>query len=124
MRVTSEFFVAQLVRRVFADGAFAAVVRKGAEAAGAIFVVARGRGGAVTLLEPAAQSLAAESGERRFAVLPVVDEAALENRFAREARFDPDFWVVDVETDAPERYLAIVEEPPVSSPSRVPWPPA
>jgi len=109
MRITSDLFVAQLVRRLFAAGEFAAVMRRGAEAAGAIFVVARGRSGAVALFGPAVQSLQDEMAGRQFMREPATDEAALEARFAREARFDPDFWVVEIETDEPARFLDIVE---------------
>ena len=108
MRITSELFVAQLVRRLFVDGGFAAVMRKGAEMAGAIFVVQRVRDGTLALYGPAVQSMADESGARAFMRETAVDEAALDARFAREARFDPDFWVVEVETDEIGRYLEIV----------------
>ena len=109
MRITSELFVAQLLRRVFADGGFAAVSRKGAAEAGAIFVLARERSGAVTLFGPAPQSLREDAGGREFLKEPASDEAVMELRFVREARFDPDFWVVEIETDAPEGYLDLVE---------------
>ncbi|WAP69778.1 DUF1491 family protein [Jiella pelagia] len=109
MRITSELFVAQLVRRLFADGSFAAVMRRGADAAGAIFVVARSRDGGITLFGPAVQSLAEDDGGRRFMAEQAADEAALDARFLREARFDPDFWVVEIETDAPESYIDVVE---------------
>jgi hypothetical protein len=109
MRLTSEMFAAYVVRRVFSDGGFAAVVRRGADAAGAVFVVLRDREGAIRLLGPAPQSMVDEKGDRRFVAESVADEAALETRFAREARFDPDFWVVELETDRPDRYLTIVE---------------
>ncbi|MCB8838861.1 DUF1491 family protein [Aurantimonas sp. VKM B-3413] len=110
MRITSDLFVAQLVRRLFAAGDFAAVVRRGAEAAGAIFVVARGRSGEITLFGPAVQSLSAETGGRQFMRERAEDEAALEKRFESEARFDPDFWVVEIETERPADFLDIVEE--------------
>ncbi|WP_294644793.1 DUF1491 family protein [uncultured Aureimonas sp.] len=108
MRLTSEMFAAYLVRRVFADGGFAAVMRRGADAAGAVFVVLRGRDGAIRLFGPAPQSMADEKGDRRFVAEAVTDEAALDARFAREARFDPDFWVVEIETERPDRYMMIV----------------
>ena len=110
MRVTSDFFVAQLLRRLFVAGGFAAVVRRGAEAAGAIFVVSRDREGAVRLYGPAPQSLGDDDGGRRFIAEPTIDDAAMEERFAREARFDPDFWVVEIETTNVGDYLDIVEE--------------
>ena len=109
MRITSEIFVAQLVRRLFAAGGFAAVMRRGADAAGAIFVVARSRDGGITLFGPAVQSLADDDGGRRFMAEQAADEAALDARFMREARFDPDFWVVEIETDAPESFIDVVE---------------
>ena len=34
----------------------------------------------------------------------------MQERFAREARFDPDFWVVEIETAAVGDYLDIIEE--------------
>lgn len=108
MRVTSDFFVAQLVRRVFSDGGFAAVVRKGAEAAGAIFILRRGRLGEIALYGPAAQTHSSDDGGRRFMAEALADEGAPDARFAREARFDPDFWVIEIETDDPERYIEIV----------------
>lgn len=110
MRITSDLFVAQLVRRVFSAGGFAAVGRKGAEAAGAIFVLARGRGGALVLYGPASQTHSAEGGGRRFMREAAENEEAVGKRFEREARFDPDFWIVEIETDSPETFIEIVEE--------------
>ncbi|MCQ0988842.1 DUF1491 family protein [Jiella marina] len=110
MRITSELFVAQLVRRLFAAGEFAAVMRRGAEAAGAIFVIARSRAGEIRLFSPAVQSLQGDTGARQFMEEPASDDAALETRFQREARFDPDFWVVEIETETPELFLEIVAE--------------
>lgn len=109
MRITSEIFVAQLVRRLFAAGGFAAVMRRGADSAGAIFVIARSRNGGVRLFGPAVQSLAEDDGSRRFMEEQAADEAALDARFVREARFDPDFWVVEIEIDDPETFIDVVE---------------
>ena len=110
MRLTSELFVAALLRRVFADGGFAAVERRGSEAAGAIFVVVRGRSGALQLFGPAPQTMAGEGGERRFLREAASDEDGLRQRLEREARFDPDFWVVEIETETPDTYLTLVED--------------
>ena len=108
MRLTSELFAAWLVRRVFSDGGFAAIARRGSDAAGAVFVVCRDRLGGVRLFGPAPQTLADEKGDRRFVREDAADEEALNRRFEREARFDPDFWVIEIETDDPERYLTVV----------------
>ncbi|MBP0438885.1 DUF1491 family protein [Tianweitania sediminis] len=100
MRLTSDFFVAALTRRVFGDGGFAAVVRRGATEAGAIFVTSRNRFGEVTLYGPAAQTSYGEDcpAERQFSrLLDGADDASVEARLAKEMRFDPDIWIVDVE---------------------------
>ncbi|MEF2551773.1 DUF1491 family protein [Aurantimonas sp. A2-1-M11] len=110
MRITSELHVAQLVRRLFAAGDFAVVARRGADQAGAIFIVARQPSGAFQLYGPAPQSLSEESGERRFILEPAQDEEALAARLASEARFDPDFWVVEIESRNPEQFVDIAAE--------------
>lgn len=107
MRITSELFVSQLTRRIFNDGGFAAITRKGAEAAGAIYIVNRDRAGQMTLYAPAFQSLASEDGGRRFVAEPDLDEAAMAKRFEREARFDPDFWLVEIEVEDAATYFDI-----------------
>jgi hypothetical protein len=100
MRVTSELWVSALTRRVFSSGGFAAVVRRGAAEAGAIFVTTRDRLGLVTLYGPAPQSAydSDKPQERQFALLIEGGEAeAIEARLAREQRFDADVWVVEIE---------------------------
>lgn len=100
MRVTTDLWVSALVRRAFAAGGFAAVLRKGAAEAGAIFVVTRGRMGEVSLYGPAAQTSYDERkpSERLFRRLAeVADADALDRRMARESRFDPDLWLVEIE---------------------------
>ena len=68
MRVTSEFWVSAVTRRVFNAGGYAAVVRRGATEAGAIFVMVRSRDGTCNLFGPASQTSYDEAGpqERRF----------------------------------------------------------
>ena len=100
MRITSELWVSALTRRVFGEGGFAAVVRRGAAEAGAIFVVTQSRLGTATLFGPAPQSAYDEArpDERQFGVLVAdAEAAAVEARIAKEARFDSDIWVVEIE---------------------------
>jgi hypothetical protein len=88
------------LRRVFAEGGFGAVVRRGAAEAGAVFVTTRNRLGQASLFGPAPQT-AYDTGrpdERQFSeLLASVDGEAIEARLAKEMRFDSDIWVVDVE---------------------------
>jgi hypothetical protein len=100
MRVTSDFWVSALTRRVFGDGGFAAIERRGAAEAGAIFVVTRNRLGQSTLFGPASQTEydGARPDDRRFTALVAdAEPGIIEARLAKESRFDPDIWVVELE---------------------------
>ena len=100
MRVTSSLWVGAYVRRCFVEGAFAAVTRRGAEEAGAIFVVIDRLGGTADLYVPAPQASFSESrpSERLFQCVVTDGPLAEVNaRIEREVRFDPDLWVVAVE---------------------------
>ena len=100
MRVTTELWVSAIVRRAFAGGGFAAIERRGAAEAGAVVILRRDRLGEVRLYAPAPQASYDEARpqERLFAeVLRTTDEDEVAKRIEREARFDPDLWVVELE---------------------------
>lgn len=101
MRLKSDIFVSALVRRVFGLGGFAAVERKGAEEAGAIFIRQRFRDGLETLYAPAPQNFFGEEDEgRKFEIRAERTEPdAVGEMLARELRFDPDLWLLELETD-------------------------
>lgn len=103
MRITSDLFVSALMRRAFAAGGFAAIERRGAAEAGAIFVVARSRMGELTLFGPAPQTSYEEGRpDRLFAELVRSDDPGeVTARLDKEARFDPDLWIVEVELEGP-----------------------
>lgn len=100
MRLTTDLWIAALMRRVFGEGGFAAVMRRGASEAGAAFIVIRDREGRATLYGPAPQT-SYDSGrpeDRQFSQLAAgVEMDHVETRLQKEARFDPDFWVVELE---------------------------
>jgi hypothetical protein len=99
VRVTSALFVAALVRRVFSEGAAAAVVRRGSEEAGAIFLIVYGLTGRSDLYGPAPQAIFDERpADRVFQRLIEAGSAEeVSARLAREQSFDPDLWVVAIE---------------------------
>jgi hypothetical protein len=111
MRLKSGIWVAAYLRRCHTEGAFAAVRRRGAEEAGAVFIIVNRLDGTATLYGPAPQSAfdAAQPAERIFtAVLGAstpVPEADVEARLAREMRFDPDIWIVEVEDRGGRHFL-------------------
>jgi hypothetical protein len=103
MRLKSNIWVSAYIRRCEIEGAFAAVRRRGAEEAGAIFVKVSRLDGSGILFGPAPQSLVNEDrpSDRLFTVLAggsaPAPEPDIEARLAREIKFDPDVWIVEVE---------------------------
>jgi hypothetical protein len=108
MRVKTGLFVSALVRRVFSDGGMAAIEKRGAEEAGAVFIRIRHRDGSQSLAAPAPQTAfdTAKPDARLFELRAARAEADdVSEMIERERRFDPDIWVVEIETDSPETYI-------------------
>lgn len=101
MRLKSEIVVSAMISRVFGLGGFAAVEKKGAEAAGAIFIRQRFRDGLETLYAPAPQNFFGEDdGGRKFeARAERAEPEAVREMLSRELRFDPDLWLLELEID-------------------------
>jgi hypothetical protein len=101
MRVTTDLWVSALIRRVFSDGGFAAVAKRGATEAGAVFIISRNRLGEITLFGPASQTAyqSERPDERQFSELMItMDAAAVDVRLEKERRFDSDIWIVELES--------------------------
>lgn len=111
MRLKSGIWVAAYLRRCHVEGAFAAVRRRGAEEAGAVFIVVNRLDGTATLYGPAPQAVFEEArpSDRMFTTMVggamPAPEADIEARIAREIKFDPDVWVVEVEERAGRHFL-------------------
>ena len=111
MRLKSNIWVSAYIRRCEVEGAFAVVRRRGAEEAGAIFVKISRLDGTGTLFGPAPQSLVGEDrpSDRLFTLLAgggtPAPEADIEARLAREMKFDPDVWIVEVEDRQGRHFL-------------------
>jgi hypothetical protein len=113
MRLKSALWVAAYIRRCQVEGLFAVVRRRGAEEAGAVFVRVSRLDGTSDLYGPAPQSAfdAAEGAARAFvpslAKLPAPD-TDVEAYLAREMKFDPDVWIVEVDDRDGRHFLDIV----------------
>lgn len=115
MRLKSGIFVSALLRRANGAGAFAAVRRRGAEEAGAVFVIVATQDGKAALYGPALPSLDAAPSEevvRLFTPLvpPGSPESEAEARMAREARYDSDLWLVEIEDRAGRCFLDLAAD--------------
>ena len=111
MRVTSAFWVGAFVRRCYGAGAVAIVARKGAEEAGAIFVVVDRLDGNLDFYGPAPQTAFREAmpSDRLFQrVIEGQDSEAIRAAIERETRFDPDLWVIAIEDRAARSFLDLV----------------
>jgi hypothetical protein len=113
MRLKSALWVAAYLRRCQVEGLSAVVRRRGAEEAGAIFVRIDRLNGTSDLFGPAPQSaFDATGGTERafsasFAEQPAPD-ASIETYLAREIKFDPDIWIVEVEDRTGRSFLDVV----------------
>lgn len=101
-RVTSELFVGALIRNARAGGGFAYVARRGDAQAGAIFVAFyAGHGNGYELYQATPPALNDDDtfrDTRRFHhARTLSDDAELSAMIASEARFDPDFWLIEIE---------------------------
>jgi hypothetical protein len=113
MRLKSAIWVAAYLRRCQGEGIFGAVRRRGAEEAGAVFVKVATLDGNAMLYAPAPQTAYDDSRpiERIFAATSPgpVPEAAVEERLAREIRFDSDVWIVETEDRAGRHFLDLAK---------------
>lgn len=89
------------MRRVEADGGFATVLRKGDPERGVITLIVQKRGEICGFLE---RELGAN-----FTYEWVLKEAgslSITELTARKARFDADFWLIELDIAEPERFIA------------------
>ena len=105
-RLRSDFWVSAYLRRCGVEGVDAALRKRGAAEAGAIFVKVDQLDGTASLYGPAPQLFLDESGERLFMpVLQAVTPLDVEERMTRELRFDSDLWLVEVDDRAGRHFL-------------------
>lgn len=107
-RLKAGIFVRALIRRAEVAGAFAAVVKKGSEEAGAVFLKIAKADRTSTVLSQARR------GDGELVWMKVLGDAASDADanayFEKQMRFDPDIWIVEIE-DREGR--AFVDEPVV-----------
>jgi hypothetical protein len=98
-RLTSSFWVHALLRRCAGQGQFGAVVHKGAEEAGTVYVVINHLDGLYELLSPPPGPAYDEAGQRRFMrefEAPVAWQRVADVMGSRR-RVDGDLWLVEIE---------------------------
>lgn len=110
-RLRSDFWVSAYLRRCSIEGIDAALRKRGAAEAGAIFVKLDRLDGTASLFGPAPQVFLEEGGERLFSpILEGVMPLDVEERMIRESRFDPDLWLVEIDDRAGRHFLDLAPE--------------
>ncbi len=102
MRLKSAVWVGAYLRRCSGEGIPAVVVSRGAEEAGAVFVKVNRLDGTATVLGPAPQASFEDSRpvERLWVHATgtePVNEAEADAYLARQQRYDPDVWILEIE---------------------------
>mgnify|MGYP001193109956 FL=1 len=113
MRLKSAIWVAAYLRRCQTEGIFGAVRKRGAEEAGAVFVKVALMDGNAMLYAPAPQTAYDDSRPSERVFVPMspepVAEQKVEERLAKELRFDPDAWIVETEDRAGRHFLDLAK---------------
>lgn len=105
MRINSELWVKAYVRTCNSSGGAAFVVRRGDEHGGSVFVRVNKLDGTSTLYGPAAAGLADVVSDRFWSLRFTGSDADAEALIARETRFDPDLWLIEVEDREGRHFL-------------------
>lgn len=104
-RLPASLEAAGIMRRAQADGGFAAVLKKGDPDRGALTLILRDRGELHAVLE----RMMGPDFEYRWAVVEPAEAAGsidLDRFVASKTRFDPDFWLIELDIPQPERFIA------------------
>lgn len=108
MRIKSEIWAKAYIRTCSSNGASAVLVRRGQGDGGAIFIKINSLDSDVVLYGPAPAGLDANSNDRLWAVClgpGAVSESDADNYLRRQAEFDPDIWIIEVEDREGRHFL-------------------
>jgi hypothetical protein len=112
-RLRTDFWVAALRKRAEAAGAFVSIARRGADEAGAIFVLVDRLDGRFDLYGPAPQSVFDDDtlSDRLFSLIAAAQpEETTSARMQQELKFDPDLWLVGIEDKQGRAFLELAPE--------------
>lgn len=106
----TDLWASAFVRRHNDLGHICVVVHKGDPVAGQVFVQVDHLNGTVSLFTPAPAAARTDDGEDRVFQLRFdrVEQQQVDERIAREQRFDPDLWVLSLELRTGDPGLSVV----------------
>jgi hypothetical protein len=109
MRLRADIWVSAFLRRCNSASLSAVLRRRGAAEAGAIFVKIDRLDGTGALFGPAPQTETAERGADRLwhkmHQVEWIEIADIEAAIAREIKFDPDLWIIEIDDKDGRHFL-------------------
>ncbi len=109
-RLPAHVEAAGFIRRTQAEGGFAAILRKGDPDSGALTLIVRERGELRGFLErELGPNFTYSWSFKRFE--PRSEGDSVSELVARKERFDPDFWLIELDIADPERFIAETTHP-------------
>jgi hypothetical protein len=106
-RLPAHLEVSSMIRLAESNGGFAMVLHKGERDAGTILIISMFRGADMRLFERMPQL----DGTRPFVLTKNQDTEKpreFDDYIARRRSQDPDIWVLEVDIDDPERFIALL----------------
>ena len=97
-RLAARTWVSALLRRVHGGGGFATVLARGDDISGSVVLIHRNRG-----VQRALQRLLGPDGTYGWAMTATGN--GVEPWVARQRSYDPDLWVVELDTPYPARFI-------------------
>jgi hypothetical protein len=115
MRIKAEIWAKAYIRSCSSNGAPAVMLRRGQSDGGAIFIKINCLDGTVSLYGPAPAGMDAASNDRcwmRALGEGAVSDMDADNYLRRQADFDPDIWIIEVEDREGRHFLgdALLED--------------
>jgi hypothetical protein len=104
-RLPAHLEVASILRRTQAAGGFGTVLRKGDPDRGSVLLVISSRGRHFSCLERML-SIGGDYGWQATGPAESAGSAEIADFLARRARFDEDYWALELDIAEPERFIA------------------
>jgi hypothetical protein len=111
-RLKSKIWIDALLRQLLGQGNFGAVIHKGAEEAGTIFIAVNRLDQTYDLLVPAIGAGNDEDGERLFEKHSQIPQSwpEINTHVERQRKFDADLWLVEIELRQGFAHLKLVSD--------------
>ncbi len=109
-RLATSVWVGALIRRVMAQGDFATVLKRGEPTAGAVLVIHRHRDTGRQSVYGRVTGASGESTWESLAEDSAIDDQRVADYIARQRRFDPDIWMIELDIVPVQRLIDVLTD--------------